>query len=54
MAVKEGDAVTAGQQVGTIGNTTNLAYEEYGTYLHFQVMKDGVAVDPAKYVTYEK
>lgn len=54
VAVKEGDAVTAGQQIGTIGNTTNLAYEEYGTYLHFQVMKDGVAVDPAKYVTYEK
>lgn len=54
IAVKEGDTVTAGQQIGSVGNTTNLAYEDYGTYLHFQVMKDGVAVDPAKYVTYEK
>lgn len=54
VAVNEGDAITAGQQIGAVGNTTNLAYEDYGTYLHFQVMKDGVAVDPAKYVTYEK
>lgn len=54
VAVKEGDVVEAGQQIGAVGNTTNLAYEDYGTYLHFQVMKDGIAVDPAKYVTYEK
>lgn len=54
VTVKEGDAVAAGQQIGSVGNTTNLAYEDYGTYLHFQVMKDGAAVDPAKYVTYEK
>lgn len=54
VSVKEGDTVTANQQIGAVGNTTNLAFEDYGTYLHFQVMKDGVAVDPAKYVTYEK
>lgn len=54
VSVKVGDAVTAGQQIGTVGNTTNLAYEEYGKYLHFQVLKDGAAVDPAKYVSYEK
>ncbi len=54
VSVKVGDAITAGQQIGTVGNTTNLAYEEYGKYLHFQVLKDGAAVDPAKYVSYEK
>lgn len=54
VSVKTGDEVTAGQQIGSVGNTTNFAYEDYGTYLHFQVLKDGVAVDPAKYVSYDK
>ncbi len=52
--VKVGDKVTSGQKIGAIGETTNLAYEEYGSYLHFQVLQDGKAVDPAKYVSYEK
>lgn len=52
--VKTGDKVTASQEIGAVGDTTNLAYEEYGKYLHFQVLKDGAAVDPAKYVSYEK
>lgn len=52
--VKVGDTVTNGQEIGAIGETTNLAYEEYGSYLHFQVLQDGKAVDPAKYVSYEK
>ncbi|MEG1256491.1 M23 family metallopeptidase [Clostridium sp.] len=54
VAVKKGDAVTAGQELGAVGNTTNLAYEDYGTYLHFQVLQDGKEVDPAKYVSYKK
>lgn len=52
--VKVGDTLTSGQKIGAIGETTNLAYEEYGSYLHFQVLQDGKAVDPAKYVSYEK
>lgn len=52
--VKVGDKVTAGQEIGAVGKTTNLAYEEYGDYLHFQVFQDGKEVDPAKYVSYEK
>lgn len=52
--VKVGDKITAGQEIGAVGKTTNLAYEEYGDYLHFQVFQDGKEVDPAKYVSYEK
>lgn len=54
VSVNVGDSVTAGQEIGKVGNTTNLAYEEYGSYLHFQVLENGVEVDPAKYVSYEK
>ena len=54
VAVNEGDTVTSGQEIGKVGNDTNLAYEEYGTYLHFEVLENGEAVDPAKYVNYEK
>lgn len=52
--VKKGDKVTASQEIAKVGNTTNFAYEEYGTHLHFQVFKDGNEVDPAKYVSYKK
>lgn len=53
VAVKVGDSVAQGQEIGKVGNTTNLAYEDYGTYLHFQVLDSGKAVDPARYVNYE-
>jgi len=52
--VKSGDKITSGQEIGSVGKTTNLAYEEYGDYLHFQVLQDGKEIDPAKYVSYEK
>ncbi|MPM81218.1 hypothetical protein SDC9_128270 [bioreactor metagenome] len=54
LSVKKGDKVKASQEIGKVGNTTNLAYEEYGTYLHFEVLKDGKNVDPAAYVSYKK
>ncbi|MEG0132697.1 MAG: M23 family metallopeptidase [Clostridium sp.] len=54
VAVKKGDTVTINQELGVVGKTTNLAYEDYGTYLHFQMLKDGKEVDPAKYVSYNK
>lgn len=53
-SVAVGDSVTSGQEIGKVGNTTNLAYEEYGNYLHFQVLENGEEVDPAKYVSYAK
>ncbi len=54
VAVKKGDKVKANQEIGKVGNTTNLSYEQYGSYLHFEVLKDGKNVDPAKYVSYKK
>lgn len=54
VSVKVGDSVASGQEIGKVGKTTNLAYEEYGTYLHFQVIENGTEVDPAKYVSYSK
>jgi len=54
VSVKKNDKVKASQEIGKIGDTTNLAYEEYGSYLHFEVLKDGKNVDPAKYVNYKK
>ncbi|MEG0774451.1 M23 family metallopeptidase [Clostridium sp.] len=54
LAIKKGDKVKASQEIGKVGDTTNLAYEEYGTYLHFEVLKDGKNVDPATYVSYKK
>ncbi|EQB89283.1 murein DD-endopeptidase MepM/ murein hydrolase activator NlpD [Clostridium punense] len=54
LSVKKGDKVKASQEIGKVGNTTNLSYEEYGTYLHFEVLKDGKNVDPAAYVSYKK
>lgn len=54
LSIKKGDKVKASQEIGKVGDTTNLAYEEYGTYLHFEVLKDGKNVDPAKYVSYKK
>ena len=40
--VKEGDVVTQGQQIGEVGSTGTST----GNHLHFEVRKDGVAVDP--------
>lgn len=41
--VKEGDTVQAGQDVGKVGTT---GYST-GPHLHFEVRKDGQAIDPA-------
>ena len=54
VAVKKGDSVKASQEIGKVGNTTTFAYEEYGSHLHFEVLKDGENIDPSKYVNYKK
>ena len=44
--VETGDKVEKGQQIGLSGNTGNST----GNHLHFQVEKDGEAVDPSLYL----
>lgn len=43
--VSVGEAVTAGQIIGTVGATGNAD----GDHLHLEVLKNGVAVDPEGY-----
>jgi murein DD-endopeptidase MepM/ murein hydrolase activator NlpD len=44
-AVKNGDKVTRGQVIGTVGNTGVSA----GPHLHYEVHKNGKAVNPINY-----
>jgi murein DD-endopeptidase MepM/ murein hydrolase activator NlpD len=44
--VKAGDHVDAGQQIGNVGTT---GYST-GPHLHFEVRKDGQAIDPAPFL----
>ena len=49
VSVAEGDSVSAGAQVGAVGNTT-LTESALGAHLHFGVTRDGAAIDPAEYL----
>lgn len=44
--IPAGTTVEAGQQIGTMGTTGH----SYGVHLHFEVRKNGKAVDPMSYV----
>ena len=44
-AIKAGEQVKKGQVIGYVGNTGKST----GPHLHYQVLKNGKAVDPAKY-----
>lgn len=46
IAVKVGQKVSQGQQIGRIGSTGNVT----GPHLHFEVMKNGEKVNPANYI----
>lgn len=46
MTVSEGDAVSQGQQIGTMGDTGSAT----GVHLHFEVYVNGLQVDPLPYV----
>ena len=45
VTVLAGDQVSAGDVIGTVGNTS-LSEAGLGAHLHFSVMKDGLSVDP--------
>lgn len=47
--VRTGDTVTAGQTIASIGNTA-LSESNEGYHLHFEMYKDGKAVDPRPYL----
>lgn len=47
ITVKEGDLVPQGGQVGTLGASGNAT----GVHVHFEIIKDGVKVDPLPYMT---
>ena len=46
LMVAEGDEVTQGQQIGTVGQTGAST----GPHLHFEIQENGEAVDPAPYL----
>ena len=46
MSVSEGQRVSQGQQLGIMGTTGRST----GVHLHFEVRKDGTAVDPMNYI----
>jgi len=47
--VKAGDAVTAGQTIGYVGNTA-LFENAIGDHIHFSVSCSGVVVDPENFL----
>lgn len=47
ISVKKGDIVVMGQQIGKVGNTGWST----GAHLHFEVRKEGSAVNPISYIT---
>ena len=49
LSVAEGDRVSSGQEIGTVGNTT-LTESALGAHLHFAVSLDGEPVDPGDYL----
>ena len=51
ISVKAGDKVKQGQVVGVSG--TALIGKENGTHVHFELRKDGVAINPEKYFNQE-
>jgi len=53
IAVKESQKVTQGQKIGEVGNTSLRSFnEEYGSNLHFQLLKNDTPIDPQKYIKY--
>lgn len=49
LSVEEGDTVTRGQQIATMGNT-GLVYGSTGIHVHFEVQLNGVKKNPLLYL----
>lgn len=47
--ISVGEEVKAGQTIATVGNTATFEIADE-THLHFEIMKDGVSVDPNMYI----
>lgn len=50
--VEKGDAVSQGQQIGTIGKTALYESME-SAHLHFELEKDGKACNPSDYISFQ-
>ena len=51
--VVEGQTVSAGDVIGQVSVTNRQEYKE-GAHLHFEVIENGVAIDPIKYLAFEE
>jgi murein DD-endopeptidase MepM/ murein hydrolase activator NlpD len=51
--LKVGDSVEKGDVIATVAEATGDEYKD-GAHLHFEVVKDGVSVDPMQYLTLEE
>lgn len=49
--VVEGEKVTTGQTIGTVGNTATFEIADE-SHLHFEILKDSIQVDPTIYIKY--
>lgn len=49
LKVKKGDYVEQGQEIGTMGNTGRV-FGRTGIHTHFEIIKDGVKLNPSKYI----
>lgn len=51
--VVEGQTVSAGDVIGQVSVTNRQEYKE-GAHLHFEVIENGVSIDPIKYLAFEE
>ena len=47
--LKEGEKVTSGQTIGTVGNTASFEILDE-SHLHFEILKNGEQIDPNMYL----
>lgn len=47
--VKEGEKVSQGQTIGTVGNSAVFEVAE-DCHLHFELLKDGISINPEIYL----
>lgn len=52
-SVYEGKTINAGDVIGHVSTTNRQEYKD-GAHLHFEVIENGVAIDPIKYLAFEE